>query len=67
MILWCFDFIVVDCRYEKLQDWDAALEAYDAKALHAQENSDELQSATLGLFLILFIICNEEDLSVKVH
>jgi hypothetical protein len=40
------------CRYEKLHRWEDALAAYSTKA-HSATSADELQSATLGLFLDL--------------
>jgi hypothetical protein len=40
------------CRYEKLHRWEDALAAYSTKA-HSATSADELQSATLGLFLNL--------------
>jgi hypothetical protein len=36
------------CRYEKLQHWELALDAYKRKAIQAQSNPDELKAATLG-------------------
>lgn len=49
-------------RYEKLQHWELALEAYKKKALQCQSNPDELQSATLGLYLGACNLLNGEVL-----
>ncbi|KAG0576661.1 hypothetical protein KC19_5G097200 [Ceratodon purpureus] len=50
--------------YEKLQHWELALDAYKKKAIQAQSNPDELQSATLGRMRCLAALARWEELSI---
>lgn len=50
VVLWNSLKFCSECghRYEKLQHWELALDAYKKKAIQCQSNPDELQAATLG-------------------